>query len=150
MAVGEDGAVVANEEGFTTIEKKENGNIDVEQKEWNDVEWDDNDGEWYEDYHGAAFYGGVYYGAMIYAPPPYYTTVIVTGSTYYYSEGNYYEPVYHETQVAYQVVPPPTGAIITTLPTGCTATVVNGMPYNMCGTTYYTRVPTGYQVVVIH
>jgi hypothetical protein len=47
-------------------------------------------------------------------------------------------------------VAPPAGAIITTLPAGCTVTVVGAVSYQQCGTTYYQRVSTGYQVVVLH
>ena len=52
-------------------------------------------------------------------------------------------------EVVYQVVAAPPGAIITTLPAGCTATNVGGVAYSQCGTTYYQRVSTGYQVVVL-
>jgi len=38
--------------------------------------------------------------------------------------------------------------VIVTLPAGCTTTVVNGIGYQQCGTTYYQRVSTGYRVVV--
>jgi hypothetical protein len=51
--------------------------------------------------------------------------------------------------VAYQVVAPPAGAIITTLPAGCQTVRVNNAAYSQCGTTYYTRVSNGYQVVVL-
>ena len=46
------------------------------------------------------------------------------------------------------VVAPPAGAIITTLPGGCTTVARNGVSYSQCGTTYYQRVSSGYQVVV--
>jgi hypothetical protein len=51
--------------------------------------------------------------------------------------------------VAYQVIPPPAGAIIVTLPAGCTSVRVGNASYTQCGPTYYTRVATGYQVVVL-
>jgi hypothetical protein len=51
--------------------------------------------------------------------------------------------------VVYQVVAPPAGAIITTLPTGCQTVRVNNVSYSQCGTTYYQRVSSGYQVVVL-
>ena len=41
------------------------------------------------------------------------------------------------------------GAIITTLPAGCQTVRVNNAAYSQCGTTYYTRVSNGYQVVVL-
>ena len=51
-------------------------------------------------------------------------------------------------QVQYQVVAAPAGAVITTLPGGCTTVVRSGVSYSQCGTTYYQRVSTGYRVVV--
>jgi hypothetical protein len=51
--------------------------------------------------------------------------------------------------VVYQVVPPPAGAIIVTLPGGCTTARVGNVTYQQCGPTYYQRVATGYQVVVV-
>jgi hypothetical protein len=51
--------------------------------------------------------------------------------------------------VAYQVVEAPAGAIITTLPAGCKSVTVSNVPYHQCGTTHYTKVATGYQVVVL-
>ena len=51
-------------------------------------------------------------------------------------------------EVAYQVVAPPPGAIITTLPAGCTSVHVGGAAYTVCGDTFFTLVSTGYQVVV--
>jgi len=51
--------------------------------------------------------------------------------------------------VVYQAVAPPAGAIITTLPAGCTSVQVGGAAYSQCGPTHYQRVSTGYQVVVL-
>jgi hypothetical protein len=73
----------------------------------------------------------------------------VTGSTYYYQDNVYYTRVMTGGTVAYQVVEPPPGAIITTLPAGCKNVQVGGVAYSQCGATYYTRVTTGYQVVVL-
>jgi uncharacterized protein DUF6515 len=53
-------------------------------------------------------------------------------------------------EVAYQVVPAPAGAIIATLPAGCTTVNVGGVAYSQCGPTHYQRVSNGYQVVVLH
>ena len=74
--------------------------------------------------------------------------MVVSGSSYMYADGAYYEQVMYGGQVSYQVVPAPAGAIITTLPGGCTTVVRNGASYSQCGTTYYQRVSTGYSVVV--
>jgi hypothetical protein len=51
--------------------------------------------------------------------------------------------------VAYQVVAPPAGAIIRTLPAGCAAARVGAVVYQRCGGVYYERVSTGYRVVVL-
>ena len=66
-----------------------------------------------------------------------------------YSEGTYYARVIDGGEVAYQAVPAPPGAIITTLPAGCKPANVGGATYSQCGTTYYQKVSTGYQVVVV-
>jgi hypothetical protein len=65
-----------------------------------------------------------------------------------YADGAFYQQVYYSGSVSYRVVAPPAGAIIATLPTGCTTTVMNGLAVQQCGTTYYQRVNTGYRVVV--
>jgi hypothetical protein len=46
-------------------------------------------------------------------------------------------------------VEPPMGAVIATLPAGCTSVNQGGVTYSQCGTTYYQRVSSGYQVVTI-
>ena len=65
-----------------------------------------------------------------------------------YADGSYFEQVYDGGEVSYRVVTAPAGAIITTLPGGCTTTVMGGVSVHQCGTTYYQRVSSGYQVVV--
>ena len=67
-----------------------------------------------------------------------------------YADGAYYEQaMYGVWQVSYQVVPAPAGAIITTLPGGCSTVVRAGVLLDtQCGSTYYQRVSTGYRVVV--
>ena len=65
-----------------------------------------------------------------------------------YHDNVYYTRVVTGGEVAYQVVAPPPGAIITTLPAGCTSVQVSGATYSQCGSTHYTKVSTGYQVVV--
>jgi uncharacterized protein DUF6515 len=74
----------------------------------------------------------------------------VNQTSYYYSDGTYYTRVSNGGEVVYQVVAPPAGAIIATLPAGCVAQVVGAVSYQHCGGTYYQRVSTGYQVVVLH
>jgi Fe-S cluster biogenesis protein NfuA len=75
-------------------------------------------------------------------------TVVAGGTNYMYANGAYYETVMYGGEVTYRVVAAPAGAIITTLPGGCTTTVMGGVSVQQCGTTYYQRVSTGYQVVV--
>jgi hypothetical protein len=52
--------------------------------------------------------------------------------------------------MVYQVVSPPAGAIIATLPAGCSAVRVGGIADTQCRPTCYQRVNSGYQVVVLH
>jgi hypothetical protein len=75
-------------------------------------------------------------------------TVVAAGTNYMYADGAYYQQVFYGGEVSYQVVTAPVGAIITTLPGGCTTTVMQGVTVQQCGATYYRRVSTGYQVVV--
>ena len=81
-------------------------------------------GNRYESYDAwkavAAVGTGIAIGTMLAKPPAAATTVVVTGSTYYYHDNAYYTRVMSSGTVAYQVVAPPAGAIITTLPAGCT------------------------------
>ncbi len=53
---------------------------------------------------------------------------------------------YRHTPTGYVVVPPPVGVVLPALPPGCSAVVVNGVPYYSCGTTYYSTAPNGYVV----
>jgi hypothetical protein len=43
----------------------------------------------------------------------------------------------------------PVGAVITTLPGGCSTVRVGSVAYSQYGQTYYQRVGAGYQVVVL-
>ena len=85
---------------------------------------------------------------MLARPPTASVTVVTGGTNYMYYSGAYYQQVYYGGQVSYQVVTAPAGAIITTLPAGCTTTIMGGVSVQQCGPTYYQRVSTGYQVVV--
>jgi len=93
---------------------------------------------------------GIAIGTMLSRPPAASTTVVVSGTNYMYSDGVYYARVINGGAVAYQVVPAPASAIIATLPPGCKSVRVGGVAYTQCGPTYYQRVATGYQVVVVH
>jgi hypothetical protein len=54
-----------------------------------------------------------------------------------------------EKRATRRVVTAPAGAIITTLPGGCATTVMGNVSVQQCGPTYYRRVSSGYQVVVL-
>ena len=106
--------------------------------------------ESYEAWRAVAGVGAaIAIGTMLAKPPAAATTVVVTGSSYYYSEGTYYTRVISDGATVYQVVAPPAGAIITTLPAGCKSVNVANVTYSQCGPTYYQRVSNGYQVVVL-
>ena len=74
----------------------------------------------------------------------------MSGSTYYVQDNVYYTRVMTGGEIAYQVVGPPPGLIIATLPAGCSSVRVGDVAYTQCGPTYYTRVSSGYKVVVLH
>ena len=100
-------------------------------------------GDRYESYDAwkavAAVGAGIAIGTMLAKPPAAATTVVVAGSTYYYHDNVYYTRVMSSGEVVYQVVAPPAGAIITTLPAGCTSVNVGDAAYSQCGPTYYTQ-----------
>jgi hypothetical protein len=136
VAVGRRGAVVAGEEGFYGVGRY--GGVVA--------------GEYYDSYEGwrvaAGVGAGIAIGTMLARPPTTHVTVVSGGTSYMYADGAYYQQVFYQGQVSYQVVTAPAGVIITTLPAGCTTTVMNGVSVQHCGTTYYQRVSNGYQVVV--
>ena len=91
---------------------------------------------------------GIAIGTMLSRPPTTHVTVVAGGTNYMYADGAYYQQVMYGGEVTYQVVQAPVGAVITTLPGGCSSTVVGGVAVSQCGTTYYQRVSNGYKVVV--
>ena len=107
-AVGRRGAVVVGEEGAAAVGRY--GGVVV--------------GDRYESYDAwravAAVGAGIAIGTMLAKPPAAATTVVVSGSTYYVHDNVYYTKVMSSGEVAYQVVEPPAGAPIATLPAGCT------------------------------
>jgi hypothetical protein len=137
-AVGRRGAVVVGEEGAAAVGRYGNAVV----------------GNRYESYDAwravAAVGTGIAIGTLLAKPPAAATTVVVSGSTYYYHDNVYYTRVMSGGSVAYQVVAPPPGATISTLPPACTSVHAGGAPDTQCGTTHYTRVSTGYQVVVLN
>jgi hypothetical protein len=76
-------------------------------------------------------------GTMLARPPAAAVTIAVGGTNYYYADNVFYARAYQGGTVVYQVVGPPTGAVIRTLPVGCTTARVGGVVYQRCGTTYY-------------
>jgi hypothetical protein len=110
-------------------------------------------GNRYEDYEAWRAVAGVgaaiAVGTMLARPPAAATTVVVGGSSYWYNDNVFYTRVVTGGNVAYQVVAPPAGAIIRTLPGGCASTRVGAVVYQRCGGVYYERVSTGYRVVVL-
>ena len=109
-------------------------------------------GGYYESYEGwkvaAGVATGIAIGTMLARPPAAATTVVVSNNNYYYADGAYYEQVYYGGDVSYRVIEAPAGAVITTLPGGCTTTVMGGVSVHQCGETYYQPVSGGYRVVV--
>jgi hypothetical protein len=134
--VGPRGAVVAGEEGYAAVGRR---GVVV--------------GERYESYEGWRVAAGVgaaiAVGTMLARPPRAAVTVTVGGSSYWYADGAYYTRVMSSGSMVYQVVGPPVGVIIPTLPGGCRSVRVGGIAYSQCGPTYYQRVGSGYQVVVL-
>ena len=116
-AVGRRGAVVVGEEGAAAVGRY--GGVVV--------------GDRYESYDAwkavAAVGAGIAIGTMLAKPPAAATTVVVTGSTYYYHDSAYYTKVMSSGRSSYQVVEPPAGAIITTLPAGCKSVRVGNATY---------------------
>ncbi len=142
------GAVIAGEEGAVAVGRY--GAVGYHEEGWNGV-WSH---EYYEDYEGwravAAVGTAIAVGTMLARPPSSSVVIYAGGTSYNYYDGMYYTRVYQSGSVAYQVVPAPAGAVITTLPGGCNITSVGGISYNNCGGTYYQRVGNGYQVVIIN
>jgi Family of unknown function (DUF6515) len=138
VAVGRRGAVVVGEEGAAAVGRY--GGVVVADRY-----------ESYEAWRAVAAVGvGIAIGTMLARPPAAATPLPVAGSTYYYHDNVFYTRVMSSGTVVYQVVAPPAGAIITTLPAACKSVRVGNATYTQCGATYYTRVATGYQVVVLN
>ena len=91
---------------------------------------------------------GIAIGAMIASPPLYASGIVVDGVGYYYDDGTYYQEVYSEGEVAYQVIEPPIGAVVEELPAGCSDYDLDGVTYKNCGGTYYE--PDGLSWKVVH
>lgn len=135
-AVGRHGAVVAGEEGVAAAGRH---GVVV-----------GNNYESYEAWRAVAGVGtAIAMGTMLARPPAAAVTVAVAGSSYWYHDNVFYTRVMSGGAVRYQVVGPPAGAVIATLPAGCRSVHVGGVGYSQCGSTYYQRVSAGYRVVVL-
>jgi hypothetical protein len=134
--VGPHGAVVAGEEGYAAAGRR---GVVV-----------GNNYESYEAWRIRAGPGAVIgVGTMLVRPPAAAVTGVHGGSSYWYSGGAYYTRVISSGAPMYQVVRPPAGIVIATLPAGCSSVRVGGVAYSQCGGTYYQRVGGGYRVVVL-
>lgn len=139
-AVGPRGAVVVGEEGAASAGRYGyRGGV---------VVYEDNDAWRTAAGVAAGVAAGIAIGTLLAKPPAQAAPVVVSNTTYYYDSGTFYTKAMHEGQVVYEVVAPPPGAVITTLPAGCQSVKSGGVTYSQCGTTYYQRVSSGYQVVV--
>jgi hypothetical protein len=76
--------------------------------------------------------------------------VYVNGEEYGYSNGAYYDvklPVEEGGDPAFEVVAPPVGATVNSLPDGATSETVNGTAYFVYAGTYYKAFYSGNDVV---
>jgi hypothetical protein len=88
-------------------------------------------------------------GTMLVRPPRAAVAVRLGGASYWYDSGTYYTRVISNGSMVYQVVAPPAGIVVSTLPAGCRSVRVGNVAYSQCGPTYYQRVSAGYRVVVL-
>jgi hypothetical protein len=73
---------------------------------------------------------------------------VLSGTTDRPPAGAYYPHLTSGGSVSPRALSAPPGAVTVTSPPGCTTTLVGGVSYRQCGTTYYKRVGSGYRVVV--
>jgi hypothetical protein len=153
-AVGRHGAVVAGEEGYARVNRYGGAVVAGEEGYAAVGRRGVVVGNHYESYEAWKVVAGVgaaiAVGTMLARPPTAAATVTYSGSSYWYGNGVYYTRVISNGQTVYQVVAPPPGIVITTLPAGCSSVRVGGVAYSQCGPTYYQRVSGGYKVVVLH
>lgn len=102
----------------------------------------------YNSWSGSAAHGNMIpMGTLVEVLPSTATPVMVGGSRYYYDTNIFLTEVFDGGMLLYQVVPAPIGAVVSTLPAGCTVQYFNGKSFSICGNTYYKQVAGGYQVV---
>jgi hypothetical protein len=81
----------------------------------------------------ATFATGLVIGATINTRPPYYSPVVVGGNNYIYSDGVFLQPSGN----SYVVIKPPIGAVVPSIPEGCSATNQGGVVYYDCSGVIY-------------
>jgi hypothetical protein len=81
----------------------------------------------------ATFTTGLVIGAAINTRPPYYSPVVVGGNNYIYSDGVFLQPRGN----SYVVIAPPVGAVVPSIPEGCSATNQGGVVYYDCSGVIY-------------
>src|SRR5262245_55125963 len=151
-AVGRHGAVVQGEEGYARDGPR--GAVVAGDEGYRAVgRGGDVVGSHYESYEAWKVVSGVgaaiAVGTILTKPPKSAAPVSQGGSTYYYDSGTFYTRVISNGSTVYQVVQPPAGAVVATLPSGCSSVHVGGVAYSQCGSTHYQKVSNGYQVVVL-
>ncbi|BCS30833.1 hypothetical protein TBR22_A00330 [Luteitalea sp. TBR-22] len=149
VAVGEEGAAAVTRRGAVVVGEEGAAAVGRYGYRGGVVVYEDNDAWRTAAGIAVGVAAGIAIGTMLAKPPKQATTVVVSSTTYYYDAGTFYTKAMHEGQVVYQVVAPPVGAVITTLPAGCTSVTSGGVTYSQCGQTRYQRVSSGYQVVVV-
>ena len=87
----------------------------------------------------------IIFGAYLLSRPQ-HTTVVYVGTTpNYYANGVYYVK---KSETCYVTVPPPSGAVVTTLPEGAVQAVHGGETYHYWSGSWYIKGDKGYQVVM--
>jgi Family of unknown function (DUF6515) len=81
----------------------------------------------------ATFTAGLVIGSTINTRPPYYSPVVVGGNNYIYSDGVFLQPSGN----SYIVIAPPAGAVVPSIPEGCSATNQGGVIYYDCSGVIY-------------
>jgi hypothetical protein len=110
--------------------------------------WVSEDGVAIRENDGIGLGGAIAVGSMIATLPYGYSEVYYDGSPYYYDDsGYYYEEVYSGDEVAYQVVPPPVGALVDRLPENCLEYEKGGVTYQVCDGISYKADAGGWRVV---
>lgn len=88
---------------------------------------------------------GLTLGSSISALPRRHDTIMVEGTPYYYSNGVYM--IRQNASIAYTLVPPPPGAIVSYLPNACAPVYLESQIYQDCSGAFYLQLDKGWQVV---